>query len=120
MTAPDTPLFVKTHDFLLAIVSGRVDDFATRLVDPEFVKTTGGGEISWSIATKITCPDKTVAKREFWPRVRDELFAAEWDLLLCSAGSLSAVICEAVRQRGRRAIDVGSMDLNLAQGHDFG
>jgi len=34
--------------------------------------------------------------------------------LLCSKGSLSAVICEAARLRGRRAIDVGQMDQNLA------
>ena len=94
----------------LAIVSGHADKFAARLVDPEFVEATGGGEATWSVATKITCPDKTVAKREFWPRVRDELFAAEWDLLLCSSGSLSAVICEGARQRGRRAIDVGAAD----------
>ena len=83
---------------------------ATWLVDPEFVKATGGGEVTWSAAAKITCPDKTVAKREFWSRVRDELFAEEWDLLLCSAGSLSAVICEAARQQGRKAIDVGQLD----------
>ena len=94
----------------LAIVSGHADEFAARLVDAEFVKATGGGEITWSVPTKIMCPDKTVARREFWPRVRDELFAAEWDLLLCSAGSLSAVICETARQRRRRAIDVGSLD----------
>ena len=62
---------------------------------------------------KITCPDKTVAKREFWKCVRDEFFAAEWDLLLCSAGSLSAVICKADRRHGRRAIDVGACDQSL-------
>jgi len=54
----------------------------SQLVDPEFVAATGGGEVIWSIATKITCPDKTVAKREFWNCMRDELFVAEWDLLL--------------------------------------
>lgn len=95
----------------LAIVSGHADEFAARLVKPEFVKSAGGGEITWSIAAKITCRDKTVAKRELWNRVLDELFAEEWDLLLCSAGSLSAVICEAARQRGRKAIDVGSSDV---------
>jgi type IV secretory pathway TraG/TraD family ATPase VirD4 len=79
------------------------------------VKATGGDDIAWSIASKITCPDKTVAKREFWNRLREELFAAEWDLLLCSAGSLSAVICEMARQHGRMAIDVGSIDQNQSQ-----
>lgn len=69
----------------LTIVSGNADELTTRLVDSEFVEATGGGEISWSVATNIICPDKTVAKQEFWSRVRDELFAKEWDLLLCSA-----------------------------------
>lgn len=78
------------------------------------MKATGGSEVTWSVATKIACPDKTLAKREFWHRVRDELFEPEWELLLCSAGSLSAVICEAARQMGRRAIDVGSVDQQLA------
>ncbi len=107
----------------LAIVSGHADDVAVRLVDSEFVKATGGGDVRWSVATKITCPDKTVAKREFWRRLRDELFAAEWDLLLCSAGSLSAVICEAARQRGRRAIDVGQLgqlDQRVVKPRDVG
>ncbi len=99
----------------LAIVSGHADEFAARLLDPQFVKAIGGGEVTWSVTTKITCPDKTEAKREFWSRVRGELFAAEWDLLLCSAGSLSAVICEMVRQHGRTAIDVGSIDQSQSQ-----
>ncbi len=71
--------------------------------------------VTRSIAAKITCPDKTVAKREFWHRVRDELFVAEWDLLLCSAGSLSAVICEMARQQSRAAIDVGSIDATMSR-----
>ncbi len=75
--------------------------------------------VTWSVATKITCPGTTVAKREFWQQTAGEFFAAEWDLLLCSAGSLSAMICEAARQMGRKAIDVGQLDQNLAQGHDF-
>jgi len=99
----------------LAIVSGHADAFAARLVDPQFVKATGGDDIAWSIDSKITWPDKTVAKREFWPRVRDELFAAEWDLLLCSAGTLSAVICEVARQQSRAAIDVGSIDATMSR-----
>lgn len=78
------------------------------MVDAEFAKATGGGKVTGSIATKITCPDK------------NELFAADWDLLLCSARSLSAVICEAARQLGRTAIDVGQLVQSLAQGHDLG
>ncbi|MGB0741921.1 MAG: hypothetical protein ACPGXX_17760, partial [Planctomycetaceae bacterium] len=61
----------------------------------------------------ITFPDKTVAKREFRNRVRDELFVAEWDLLLCSAGSLSAVSCEAARQMEQTSLDVGSLDCDV-------
>jgi len=99
----------------LAIVSGHADEFAARLLDPEFVKATGSGEVTWSVTMKITCPDKTVAKREFWHRVRNELFAAEWDLLLCSAGSLSAVLCEASRQQTRAALDVGSIDATMSR-----
>ncbi|MEO2016733.1 MAG: hypothetical protein ABGZ53_20445 [Fuerstiella sp.] len=99
----------------LAIVSGHADEFATRLLAPDFVIATGGGEVTWSVATKITCPDKSVAKGEFWPRVRDELFEAEWDLLLCSAGSLSTVLCEASRQQTRAALDVGSIDATMSR-----
>ncbi len=100
----------------LAIVSGHADKFAARLIDPEFVKATGGRGVNWSVATKIRCPDRTVARREFWNRVPEELFAAEWDLLLCSAGSLSAVICEAAPQVGRTSLDVGSLDCDVQPG----
>jgi len=43
----------------------------------------------------------------------DERFAAEWDLLLCSAGSLSALLCEHARRAGRKALDVGALDQAL-------
>lgn len=99
----------------LAVVSGYAEEFAARLVDPEFVRTTGGDEVTWSVATTITCPDKAVTKRDYWLRSRDELFAAEWDLLLCSAGSSSAVLCEAARQHKRWAIDVGALDVQVAE-----
>jgi hypothetical protein len=45
-----------------------------------------------------------------WPRIRDELLAAKWDLLLCSAGTLSAILCEHGRQIGRKALDMGAFD----------
>ena len=99
----------------LAIVSGHADEFEARLLNPEFVKATGGGEVTWSVAMKITCPDKTVVNREFWHRVRDEMFEAEWDLLLCSAGTLSTVICEAARHHRRDALDIGAVDIALIQ-----
>jgi len=64
-------------------------------------------------------PDKSVAKSNQWPQMRDELFAAGWDLLLCSAGSLSAILCEHARLTGRRALDVGAVDQALL-GHFMG
>ena len=42
--------------------------------------------------------------------VRDELFAAEWNLLLWAAGSLSDVVCHHTMQVWRTAVDVGSRD----------
>jgi len=42
--------------------------------------------------------------------MRDGLFAAEWDLILWSAGLLSAILCEHARQLRRMAIDIGSLD----------
>jgi hypothetical protein len=55
-------------------------------------------------------------QRYFAQRLRDELFAAEWDLLLCAAGSLSAIVCEYAKQMGRNAIDIGALDLRLLNG----
>jgi hypothetical protein len=94
----------------LAIVSGHADALAAKLMDTEFVRATGGGEISWSIDTVLTCPPVGEAKRAHWPRLRDELFASDWDILLCSAGSLSAIFCEHARKAGRKAIDIGALD----------
>ena len=99
----------------LAMISGHADEFAAGLVDRDFVRATGGDAVTWSVVTKITCPATSVAKREFWHRVRDELFVAEWDLLLCSAGSLSTVLCEASRQQTRAALDVGSIDATMSR-----
>lgn len=94
----------------LAIVSGQVDEFAARLLDAAFVKATGGGEVTWSIATVLSCPPVGEPKRSHWPQLHDRLFASDWDLLLCSAGSLSAIFCEHARNAGRMAIDIGSVD----------
>ncbi|MCA9047577.1 MAG: hypothetical protein KDA89_02545, partial [Planctomycetaceae bacterium] len=94
----------------LAIVSGHSDEFAKRLVDPEFVRFTGGNDVTWTIATTITCPPLNQPKHTRWPQIRDELFAADWNLLLCSAGSLSAITCERARQEGRMGLDTGALD----------
>lgn len=69
----------------------------------------------WSIAATQACPDKSVPKVKTWQRVRDELFSSDWDLLLCSAGSLSAILCEHARQVGRKAIDIGALDVTILQ-----
>jgi glycosyltransferase involved in cell wall biosynthesis/SAM-dependent methyltransferase len=97
----------------LAIVSGHADAFAARLMDPEFVHATGGGEITWTVTTKVACPPIHEPKHRHWPRMREELTVAQWDLLLCSSGSLSAMLCECGQQSRRNAIDIGSLDLLL-------
>jgi hypothetical protein len=94
----------------LAIVTGHAEALAARLTESEFVRDTGGGEVTWSVVTALTCPSVNEPKRNHWPRMREELFAAEWDLLLCAAGSLSAIFGEQARQRGRNALDVGAFD----------
>lgn len=64
-------------------------------------------------AATVTCPDKLVPKHLHWPRMRDELSAADWDLLLCSAGTLSAILCEHAWQVGQKGLDVGAIDVQL-------
>ncbi len=98
----------------LAIVSGQAEAVAARLMDPTFARSTGGKDITWSIATTVTCPPLNQPKHTHWPRMRDDLFATDWDLLLCAAGSLSAILCECTRQARRKAIDIGSTDIVLA------
>jgi hypothetical protein len=97
----------------LAIVSGHAEAFAARLMDPDFVRTTGGSEITWSIATKVNCPSVHEAKRGHWPRMRDNLLSGNWDLLLCSAGALSAILCDNAKSIGRNVLDIGALDLCL-------
>jgi len=97
----------------LAIVSNRADEVAARLLDESLVQANGGSSVRWSVEVHVFCPDKSVAKRDHCPRMRDELFTAEWNLLLCSAGSLSAVLCEHARLMGRAALDVGAVDQML-------
>jgi hypothetical protein len=94
----------------LAIVSGQADAFTARLMDPEFVRATGGGEITWSAIAKVNCPSVHESKRQHWFRMRDQLLAANWDLLICSAGSLSALLSDFGRQIGRQALDIGALD----------
>jgi hypothetical protein len=94
----------------LAVVSGQADALAGRLMDPEFVRATGGGEVSWSIEKALTCPPVSESKLSNLPKLSEELFSSDWDLLLCSAGSLSAIVCEHARKAGRKAIDIGALD----------
>lgn len=62
----------------LAIVSGHADSFAARLMNPEFVWGTGGGEITWTIETEITCPTVHEPKRSQLPRIRDQQLSTQW------------------------------------------
>jgi hypothetical protein len=94
----------------LAIVSGHAETLAARVMDAELVHATGGGEVTWSVATALTCPPVSEPKRSHWPWMRAELVATEWDLLLCAAGSLSAILCEHARRAGRQALDIGAVD----------
>jgi hypothetical protein len=94
----------------LAIVSGQAEALAIKLVDSEFVRITGGGDVAWSVVTTFSCPPVSEPKRTHWSRIRDILFTTEWDLLLCSSGSLSAILCEYARQTGRKALDIGALD----------
>lgn len=97
----------------LAIVSGHAEALAARLMDAEFVRATGGREVTWSVVSALTFLPVSEPKRHYWPRMRGELFATEWDLLLCSAGSLSALLCEHARQVGRNGLDIGAVDRQL-------
>jgi len=97
----------------LAIVSGQAEAMAARLMDAEFVRAAAGGEITWNIAAKVPCSAVREPKYSYWSRMRDKMFNAEWDLLLCSAGSLSAILCEHARQAGRKALDIGALDTQL-------
>jgi len=97
----------------LVIVSGHADALAAKLMDTEFVRATGGGEVSWSIDTVLSGPPVGEPKLSHWSQLRDQLFASDWDLLLCSGGSLSAIVCEHARKAGRKAIDIGSLDQTL-------
>lgn len=81
----------------LAIVSSRADEVAARLTDKFVVRANGVQAFRWSVKARVFCPNTSVPKRDHWPRMRDELFAAEWDLLLCSAGSLSSLLCDHTR-----------------------
>lgn len=46
-------------------------------------------------------------------RLRDELFSFDWVLLLCSAGSFSAIFGEEARQQDLKAAVIGAMDSRL-------
>ncbi len=77
------------------------------------LRSTGGGEITWTIATKVACPPVHEPKRPHWSRMQDELLSSPWDLLLCSAGSLSAILCTKAAEVGRKAMDVGALDQRI-------
>ena len=97
----------------LAIVSGHADAFAARLMAPDFVRANGGTEITWNIETKVKCAPVHEAKRRDMPDMQNELFTSQWDLLPCSAGSLSAILADSSNKAGRFSLDIGSLDLKF-------
>jgi hypothetical protein len=94
----------------LAVVSNHADDVSRVLRNDAFVRANGGDRVDWSIAISVSCPPEGVAKSAHWPKIRDELEQSDWTHLLCSAGAMSAIICEYARKMGRNSIDIGSID----------
>lgn len=93
----------------LGVVSGQPHAVAGRLTDPQFV-AANGGEVTWMVAATILCPPVGEPKWPYWPRLQEELERSDWDLLLCSAGVLSALVCDHARRIGRKALDIGAFD----------
>lgn len=93
----------------LAIISGQSEAVAAKLLDRDFVEKNGG-TITWTVSAKIPCPPKPEPKAPHWPRIRDPLSHSDWNLLLCSAGTLSPLLCHHALALGRNALDIGSFD----------
>ena len=97
----------------LAIVGGHADELAARLSSREFDSEDAVREVSWTVTTTAICPPLCQPKHSHLSRLQDMLFGTDWDLLLCSSGSLAAVLCEQARLIGRRAIDIGAGEQRL-------
>ncbi|MCL6501693.1 MAG: hypothetical protein K6T86_03335 [Pirellulales bacterium] len=97
----------------LAIVSRQAEALGSRLTDPTFVRSPGGEDVTWCIGAAITCPPLNQPKHPHCSRMREELFATDWDLLLCSAGALSAILCEQAQSAGRKALDIRALDATI-------
>lgn len=103
----------------LAVVSCHAGAIARRLMDQMFV-AANGGRITWDVAATILSPPPREPKWPHWPRLRDELERSDWDLLLCAAGTLSAIICDHARRIGRKALDIGAFgDVLLGVPHNI-
>ncbi|MEZ6066545.1 MAG: hypothetical protein R3B90_12745 [Planctomycetaceae bacterium] len=50
----------------LAIVSGHANALAVRLRDESFVRANGGYDVTWTIATTVTCPQLNQPKHMHW------------------------------------------------------
>jgi hypothetical protein len=89
----------------IGIVGGQAVEFARCLAayesDPEYA--------GMRVTTVITSPDHHQPKTEWWRRSKPQILTAGFDLLLCAAGGLSTIICEAVRVNGRPALDIGQL-----------
>ena len=99
----DDPLAASYPLVVAPIPPGRRKDLIVILSEPPAV----------SIPDHV--PDKSVPKRRDRQRIAEELLSTDWDLLLCFAGSLSAILCEYARQLGRKAIDIGAHDMRILQ-----
>lgn len=99
----------------LAIVSNIAQQVAAKLLDRDFVSRNEGA-VSWSIGPTVSCPPVSVPKADHLSRILDELSSDEWDLLVCAAGGLSAILCEHAKRIGRKAIDIGAFDSVLLGG----
>lgn len=64
----------------------------------------------------VWCPGLQKPKCPELPRIMDELFSRDWDLLLCAAGGLSTILCERAKLAGRKAFDIGQLANKLIEG----
>ena len=61
------------------------------------------------------CPTAAPGHQKPSGIVRGELLAAEWNMLVFSAGLLPAALCEHVRKAGRKALAVSAVDATVLE-----
>ena len=93
----------------LAVVSGQPHALGQRVLDRGFVRANGG-EVTWSITATVLCPPVGEHKWPYWPRTQEELGRSDWNVLLCSAGVLSALVCDHTCRTGRKTLNLGGLN----------